>query len=219
MNSLLSLNTTLFELLGYKMSFLELIATLSGLGATWFAAREKIITWPFALINAVLFFILFYQVNLYSAMVLQLFFFCNSIYGWINWRRDSQGEKKPVTLLPHKSRVWWLSGIFAGMIILGSIMNRIHLWLPDYFPEKARFVYSDAMIAVMSIAASILLAQLKFENWILWILIDIMSIALYAMRGIMLVSIQYLIFLFMATYGFIEWRKKLNSSQLTTPWR
>jgi nicotinamide mononucleotide transporter len=212
MDSLLSLNTTIFELLGYKMSLLELTATLSGLGATWYAARENIITWPFALINAILFCILFYQVNLYSAMVLQIFFFGNAIYGWANWRRDSQGVKKPVTMLPHKMRVWWLTGIFAGMIILGSIMSRIHLWLPSYFPEKARFVYSDAMVAVMSIAASVLLARLKIENWVLWILIDIMSIAMYAMRGIMLVSIQYLIFLFMASYGFIEWRKKISSS-------
>ena len=209
MELLFNLNNTLFELLGYRMSLLELVATLTGLGATWYAAREKIITWPFAMVNAVLFFILFYQVNLYSAMVLQLFFFGNSIYGWVNWRRDSQGEKKPVTMLSHKTRVLWLTGIFAGMLALGTIMGRIHLWLPDYFPEKATFVYSDAMITVMSIAASALLARLKIENWVLWVLIDLMSIAIYAMRGIMLVSILYLIFLFMASYGFVVWRKNL----------
>jgi nicotinamide mononucleotide transporter len=210
MDSLFSLNTTIFELLGYRMSLLELVATLSGLGATWYAARENIITWPFALVNAFLFFILFYQVNLYSAMVLQLFFFGNAIYGWVNWRRDEVGAKKPVTMLRHKSRVLWLTGIFAGMIILGSVMSRINLWLPDFFPEKARFVYTDAMVAVLSIAASILLARLKIENWVLWILIDMLSVALYAMRGIMLVSLQYLIFLFMASYGLYEWKKKLN---------
>jgi nicotinamide mononucleotide transporter len=209
MDSIFSINTTLFELMGYKMSLLELVATLSGLGATWYAARENIITWPFALINAVLFFLLFYQVNLYSAMVLQVFFFGNAVYGWKNWRRDAAGEKKPVTLLTHKSRVWWLVVIFAGMIILGAVMSRIHLWLPDYFPQKAQFIYTDAMIAVMSIAASILLARLKFENWILWILIDLLSIAMYAMRGVMLVSLQYLIFLFMASYGLMNWKKKL----------
>ncbi len=209
MELLFNLNNTLFELLGYKMSLLELVATLSGLGATWYAAREKIITWPFAMVNAVLFFILFYQVNLYSAMVLQLFFFGNSIYGWINWGRDSRGEEKPVTMLSHKTRVLWLTGIFGGMIFLGTIMSRIHMWLPNYFPEKASFVYSDAMITVMSITASVLLARLKIENWILWILIDLMSIAIYAMRGIMLVSLLYLIFLFMASYGFVVWRRNL----------
>jgi len=211
MDSLLNIHTTLFELLGYKMSMLELLATLTGLAAVWLAARENIFTWPFALVNAVLFFLLFYQVNLYSGMMLQFFYFANAVYGWINWKRDSSGERKPVTLLKHKQRVWWLVAVFAGTILIASLMSRIHLLLPDYFPEKARFVYSDAMVTVLSIAASVLLARLKLENWILWILIDIVCVAMYAMRGVMLVSFQYVIFLVMASYGFIEWKKKVRS--------
>ena len=66
------------------------------------------------------------------------------------------------------------------------------------------------MIAVMSIVASLLLAKLKLENWILWILVNLMSVAMYAMKGVMLVSIQYVIFLVMATYGFVEWRRKVS---------
>ena len=66
------------------------------------------------------------------------------------------------------------------------------------------------MIAVMSIVASLLCARLKLENWILWILVNIMSIAMYAMRGIMLVSVQYIIFLAIAIYGFIQWKRKLT---------
>ena len=192
------------------MSLLELLATLTGLAAVWLAARSNILTWLFALINAVLFFILFYQVNLYSAMALQVFFFCNAIYGWYNWRRREIGDKKPVTLLIHKQRVIWLAVIMLGAIALGTAMKRVHIWLPDLFPERATFVYTDAMIAVMSIVASLLLAKLKLENWMLWILINLMSVAMYAMRGIMLVSVQYIIFLGMAIYGFIQWKRKLS---------
>jgi nicotinamide mononucleotide transporter len=203
------IHNILFEALGYRMSLLELLATLTGLAAVWFAARSNILTWLFALVNAVLFFVLFYQVNLYSAMALQIFFFCNALYGWYNWRRDESGEKKPVTLLTHNQRVIWLSVIIAGAIALGTVMKHINTWLPDLFPVRATFVYTDAMIAVMSIVASVLLARLKLENWILWILINVMSVAMYAMRGVMLVSIQYVIFFFMATYGFIEWKRKI----------
>ncbi len=207
-----NIDTILFEALGYRMSLLELLATLTGLAAVWLAARSNILTWLFALANAVLFFILFYQVNLYSAMALQIFFFCNAIYGWYNWRRDAEGEKKPVTLLIHKQRVIWLSVIMAGAIALGTAMKHIHVWLPDLFPERATFVYTDAMIAVMSIVASLLLAKLKLENWVLWILINVMSVVMYAMKGVMLVSLQYVIFLFMASYGFVEWRKKVSGN-------
>ena len=201
------MNNIIFEFLGYRMSFLELSAAITGLIAVWLAAKSNILTWLFALINAVLFFILFYQVNLYSAMALQVFFFCNACYGWYNWRRDQSGAKKPVTLMLHKQRVLCIAAIIGGAVILGTIMGNIHRWLPGLFPVKASFVYTDAMIAIMSIAASVLLARIKLENWVLWILINMMSVAMYAMRGIMLVSIQYVIFLGMATYGFIEWKK------------
>lgn len=204
------INTIIFEALGYRMSLLELLATLTGLTAVWLAARSNILTWLFALVNAVLFFILFYQVNLYSAMALQVFFFCNAIYGWYNWRRHEGGEMKHVTMLIHKQRVLWLALIILGAMALGTVMSRIHIWLPDLFPEKATFVYTDAMIAVMSIVASLLLAKLKLENWILWIFVNLMSVAMYAMKGVMLVSVQYVIFLFMATYGLIEWRRKVS---------
>ena len=205
-----NIDTILFEALGSRMSVLELLATLTGLAAVWLAARSNILTWLFALINAVLFFILFYQINLYSAMALQVFFFCNALYGWYNWRKSDSGDKKPVTLLIHKQRVIWLAVVMLGAIALGTVMRRVHIWLPDLFPERATFVYTDAMIAVMSIVASLLLARLKLENWILWILINLMSVVMYAMKGVMLVSLQYVIFLFMASYGFVEWKRKIS---------
>ncbi len=212
-----NIDTIFFEFLGYRMSFLELLAVLTGLTAVWLAARTNIITWLFALVNALLFFILFYQVNLYSAMALQVFFFCNAIYGWYNWRRKRTDGDEPVTIMKHKHRVIWAALLFAGAIALGSVMSRIHLWLPDLFPEEASFVFTDAMIAVMSIIASLLLARLKLENWVLWILVNIMSIALYAMKGVMLVSVQYIFFLFMAVYGIMEWRKRINTTTESTP--
>jgi len=205
-----NIDTILFEALGYRMSLLELLATLTGLAAVWLAARSNILTWLFALVNAILFFILFYQVNLYSAMALQVFFFCNALYGWYNWRKSENGDKKPVTMLIHKQRVIWLAVIILGAFALGTVMTRIHIWLPDLFPERASFVYTDAMIAVMSIVASLLLAKLKLENWILWILVNLMSVAMYTMKGVMLVSIQYVILLVMATYGFVEWKRKVS---------
>lgn len=204
------MDTILFTAWGYEMSLLELTAVITGLAAVWFAARGNILTWLFAIINALLFFILFYKVSLYSAMALQLFFFSNAIYGWFNWRRDRNGNKKPVTLLDHKHRVMWTALIIAGSILLGLLMKNIHELLPGFFPRQATFVFTDAMIAVMSIAASLLLARLKLENWVLWILINVMSIVMYSMKGVMLVSVQYVLFLGMAAYGLAGWKKELD---------
>lgn len=208
-----NLDTILFEALGYQMSLLELLAVLTGLAAVWLAARANIITWLFALVNALLFFILFYQVNLYSGMTLQIFFFCNALYGWYNWRRKKSDGDEPVTPLLHKQRVLWVAAIMGGGILLGTAMGKIHIWLPELFPEKATFIYTDSMIAIMSIVASILLAKLKLENWVLWILVNIMSIIMYATKGVMLVSIQYVFFLFIALYGLMKWRIRAQRSE------
>lgn len=113
------INTTLFELLGYRMSSV-LLAAITGLLATWFAARANIVTWIFAIINAVLFFRLYYQVNLYSAMSLQLFF-GNAIYGWFNWRRQTSDTDEPVTLLSHRERISW-----AAVLIISRSGSRYH---------------------------------------------------------------------------------------------
>ena len=83
-----SLNQTLVEVLGYPLSFLELFGTLTGLVTVWLAARAHILTWPTGLINNLAFFLIFYQVQLYSDMLLQIYFFVISLYGWWYWQRS-----------------------------------------------------------------------------------------------------------------------------------
>ena len=88
-----NVDTILFEALGYRMSLLELLAVLTGLASVWLAARANILTWLFALVNAVLFFVLFYQVNLYSAMALQVFSSVTHSTGGTTGAKTARGRK------------------------------------------------------------------------------------------------------------------------------
>ena len=85
LNALYDINYVLVQIGDYPLSLIEFLGTLTGLISVWLASRGNILTWPTGLLNVIAFFALFYQVRLYSDMVLQVYFFGMSIYGWWFW--------------------------------------------------------------------------------------------------------------------------------------
>ena len=160
----------LFKILDYPVSLLELSGTLSGLACVYLTAREKISCWPVGIVNIIFFFILFYQVRLYSDMILQVYFFVMSIYGWWKWTHpktqaeaNEQNELK-ITNLTKKGWLITLLITLASTFLLGYFMGRIHLIFPTLFKEAAIFPYPDAFTTVLSIIATVVMAQKKKER-------------------------------------------------------
>lgn len=220
--TLFSIDTIAFELIGYPISYLELVGTLTGLISVFLAARSNVLTWPVGLVNVSCFFLLFYQVRLYSDMLLQVYFWGMSIWGWIHWRQQNN-EGTSVRWLSVGAKWRYAALCVVGTLLLGALMQRIHLWLPAAFPEPAAFPYADAFTTVLSIAATVLLAQRVIETWILWILVDIAAIGIYHLKGIQLISWEYLIFLGIATWGLFNWlnlyarEKGTDHRQISSP--
>lgn len=203
---MLDINNIFITLLDYPISYLELIGTLSGLICVVLAARNNIHTWTLGIINVIFFFILFYQVRLYSDMILQIYFMYANIIGILYWNKATKKDNK-ITLLTINERIKYLYIIISTWILLGLLMNNIHNVLPSIFPEPASYPYWDSFTTVTSIIACWLLAKKKIESWLLWIVIDIICIVLYYQKGIMLMSIEYFIFLINAIYGLLLWVK------------
>lgn len=204
-----SIKNIFFSIIDYPISYIEFVGTIAGIIAVYLAAKSDIKTWPIGLINIVLFFIIFFQVQLYSDMFLQIYFFGISIYGWIFWDKDFK-HAVPVKLLSHRDR-WIVVGIcFFGTIILGYFISRIHEFFPSVFTHPAAYPYADTFVAVASIIANTLMARRILENWILWILVDILCVYLYFTKQIVFVSFEYLVFLGLAIYGYYLWHKERN---------
>ena len=91
--------------------------------------------------------------------------------------------------------------------IIGNGMAQVHVWLPTYFPEKASFPYFDAFTTVLSIAATFLMIRKRIECWVLWILVDVVSIGIYLQKGVLFIAMEYLVFLMMAIAGLVNWIK------------
>lgn len=194
---------------GYDLSYVEFLGTLFGLLSVWLAAKENIMTWPTGLINVICFFAIFYQVNLYSDMFLQIYYFMTSIYGWITWKNQNKNAK-PISLMTNKQRIITLMLIKISTIILGFFVKNIHLLFPKLFSIPASYPYADTFIAVSSVIATVFLAKRILENWILWITVDIVCVFVYAKKHIYLISIEYAIFFLLASYGLFLWIKSTN---------
>lgn len=214
---------------GYMLSWIEAIGTVFGLLCIWCASREKVINYLFGLINVTLFAAIFFQIQLYASLLLQVFFFAANIYGWYAWTR--QNEEQEAAL-----KVRWLSrqqtlGLGSVCIIaillmtlcidpVFAMLTRIMLALlytmgvsvvmPELQPDA--FPFWDSTILVLSVAAMVLMTRKYVENWLLWVLIDVMSIVIYAIQGVWAMSLEYILLTAIAVMGAYSWilRAKRN---------
>jgi nicotinamide mononucleotide transporter len=195
-----------FEVLGYSVSYLEFISVCFGLLAVYLAAVENIFTWPLGLVNISSAFLLFYRVQLYSDMFLQIYFFSISIYGWYYWKKEKTAHL-PLKYLSYFEKLKVIIIIMLGTFVFGWFIQDIHLYFPSLFPEPAAYPYADTFIAVASIVANTLLARRVIENWIIWIVVDVLCVFLYFDKNIKFIALEYFIFLGLASYGLMSWRK------------
>jgi nicotinamide mononucleotide transporter len=188
---------------------LEIVATMTGLLSVWLTARENIWAWPTGLVNVGCFFFMFEEAKLYADMTLQLFFFVLSIYGWIVWLTKREGAKiRPTRRIT--SRLALVMAVAFVVVTAG--------WgyvLKTY--TDASIPYVDALIATLSLVAQYLLSSKVLENWLCWIAVDVMSIAMYAYKDLYTVAFLYVIFLGIATSGYISWKRELKHAERRDP--
>ncbi|MFH1047491.1 MAG: nicotinamide riboside transporter PnuC [Patescibacteria group bacterium] len=219
MMEFLSVNTIFFTIAGYPMSYIEFFGTALNLSCVYLVAKNKILNWPIGILAVVLFFILFYEIRLYSDMVEQAYFFVTGFWGWYMWSRrkkttdtNAAGQLQ-VSVARRKEIIWSAAVIFVGTVTLGRLMSNIHLVLPDIFLAPADYPYLDALTTVMSFVATVLMVRRKYECWYLWIAVDFIGIWLYWVKGVKFISVEYMIFLVLASYGLYKWHLILKERQ------
>lgn len=193
----------------YPISYVELIGTLFGLASVYFASRANILTWGTGIVNEMFLFILFFQVQLYADMFLQIYFFVVTIYGWYKWNAKTSENKFSETCF--RNKIFLAATTLIGTVISGFLFTNIHLYLPAYFKIQAAYPFTDSFVMVSSIVATILLAKKKIENWYLWIAVDLVCVVLYFKKGVYFLSLEYFIFLGLASYGLYNWKKQLSN--------
>lgn len=217
----LDIDKIFFEALGYPMSYLEFFGTLAGAVAIWLSAKANVWSWPVGIVNVILFFFLFYQVQLYPDMFLQVFFLVTNLLGWWRWTHPEKSEEDR----KHELRVSYMqSGQFvliflsgaAGTCLFGLFAENIHDIFPRIFSRPSAFPYLDSFVTVMSIMTTFLMINKKIESWILWIVIDAIATYMYFVKGIKFVALEYLLFCFIAAFGLWNWIREYRSYAAAT---
>ena len=183
-------------------SWLEVFAVIFGILSVWFARKENIWVYPTGIVNVLIYVYLCFYAGLYADMAINAFYFVMSVFGWYNWsRRTGNNDHVPISTL---SLVQWV----FYMILIAVAYGIIYYVLINYTDSTVpRF---DSFTTALFIAAMWLMAIKKIENWLLWILGDVLVIPMFAIKGLAFTSVQYIVFLVLAIMGYIEWRKRLN---------
>ena len=181
------------------MSALEIVAALFGLVNLVLIARRTIWNYPFGIVMVSLYFIVFMNARLYSAAALQAFFLASQLYGWWYWRRSVDDTSHvPVRFLATKGRLVTLGAGTLLTISLGLTMSNL---------TDAAAPWLDATNAAWSMVAQILTDRRHVESWPLWILINILSVWLFASQGLVATAGLYAVFLCIACWGWDAWRR------------
>lgn len=217
---------------GYALSWIEAIGTILGLLCIWYASKEKIINYLFGLLNVTLFAAIFFQIQLYASLLLQLFFFAANLYGWYAWSRQNESNEAvlKVRWLP-RNKLMLLAAVCLVAIILMTffidpvfavlthvavtIMQSLGIAVDMPLLEPDAFPFWDSAMLILSIAAMILMTRKYVENWLLWLIIDAISIVIYAKQGVYAMSLEYILLMVIAAMGAVEWIRsaRLNGSR------
>jgi len=202
-----------FTLWDYPMSYLEFFGTLAGGLAVWLSARGNIWSWSIGILNVVLFFFLFYQVQLYPDMFLQVFFFVTNLIGWWRWSHPRPGEENrhkelKASWMGMRKAVGILAMTLGGTVVFGYFASNLHEWVPGLFPLPSAFPFLDSFVLTSSVAATYLMVEKRVECWVTWILTDSVATYLYFSKNILFVGVEYFVFCLIAAYGFWRWQRE-----------
>jgi nicotinamide mononucleotide transporter len=184
---------------------IEWVATVSGFICVYLIIKRNIWCFAFGFVQVSIYAWIFYDVKLYSDMGLHIFYIGFQVYGWLLWRKaqDSSGHVI-VNQGTTKEYTLWIIVIVVSTSLLGTIMNHY---------TDASFPYPDAFTTCASLSAQWLLSHKKLLNWTVWIVVDIVAIAIYWQKGLFPTSALYACFLVMAIIGQWQWYKHLQSNK------
>lgn len=184
-----------------QTSWLEAIAALTGILSIWLGKKENIWVFPIGLVSVGIYVYICGTARLYADMGINTVYFVMSIYGWYNWLRPhrEQGSLKLQISFLNRRQCW---GSAAITLLLFAALAFI---LKKYTDSDVPVI--DAFTSSLCVLAMYLTTQKKVENWYYYIIADGVSVPLYIYKGLILTSIQYVVFLIIAIAGLIAWRK------------
>ena len=178
-----------------RTSILETIAVIFAMIYLTLAIQRNIWCWAAAAVSTSLYLVIFIDVKLYAESMLQVFYLVMAAYGFLRWRTVEMEELAPVIRWSYRSHVIALAAIALGTALLGATLK-----LTD-----AAWPLVDAFTTTASLFATWMVAQRVLENWLYWLIIDTISIALFIDRGLYFTALLFAMYIVMIAFGWRSW--------------
>lgn len=189
-----------------ETTWLEIVAVVFGLLSVWYAKQANILVFPTGIISVLIYVYICFKFMLYADMGINFFYFIMSVYGWYNWTRKGP-NRKVIRITTNTNREQWIA-IGATVVFYFAILGLIWIFKQDDEAYISSYIpYVDSFTTSVFLVAMLLMARKKVENWIYWIIGDVISIPLYLVKGLVFTSFQFTVFLVLAVLGYIEWRR------------
>lgn len=188
-----------------QVSMIEWIAVIAGLAYVVLAARSNIWCWPAAFVGTAASIIMLWNVSLLMDSALNAFYLVMAVYGYWQWRYGGiQGGELRISKLEIKYHVWIALSIIVLSGGIGFVLDQ---------HSNAAWPYIDTATTVSAVIATVMVARKILENWLYWIIIDIVSVWIYWERGLFLYAFLFALYTVIAIYGFVQWRAQITASK------
>ena len=206
----------------FHLVLIEIIGVIFGFLSVWFAKRGNIWVYPTGIVSTVLFVYLLWHYVLWGDMLINAYYTVMSVYGWVLWAKNAHNQQ--ISISPTTRKDWQVCiglGLFSLLFVVGVYylkpfirndfsMEGVQLGFHNFLFTE----YIDVFTTAISLVGMWLMAKRKLENWLFWILGDLVSVPLYLKKGMFFTSFQYLLFTIIAIMGYLEWKRLLHKSPL-----
>ena len=185
---------------------LEIVAVVFGFLSVWFSKQNNILVFPTGMISTAIFVYLLLKWELLGDMMINGYYFAMSVYGWYIWTRKVDATHvTPISTTTQKEKQISIGIFLATLLFVFVVYKAFDKW-------TSWVAYVDTLTTAIFFVGMWLMARRKIENWIFWIIGDVISVPLYLYKGFTFTSFQYLGFTIIAIYGYLAWKKHLNNN-------
>lgn len=185
---------------------LEIVAVVFGFLSVWFSKQNNILVFPTGMISTAIFVYLLFKWELLGDMMINGYYFAMSVYGWYIWTRKVDSTYVTLISTTTQKEKQISIGIFIATLFFVFVVYK------SFDKWTSWVAYVDTLTTAIFFVGMWLMARRKIENWIFWIIGDVISVPLYLYKGFSFTSFQYLGFTIIAIYGYLAWKKHLNNN-------
>ncbi len=207
------------------LTYAEIVATISSIACVWLSVRRNILTWAVGIVGILGFLYIFISVGLWGDASLQIVFLVQSFYGWWHWSKvqkkvsvDSgalddlaalQAEAPPARFDKQNEGIHTLSAEEGTWSLLAfCVLFGMYTAILVRLADENSYPLLDSLVTSLSLVANVWLGRKILQSWYLWLIADVLLVVLCALKGLYISSAMYVVFLFLAAWGLLTWRRE-----------